>query len=95
MWKWIKIIKFDNTETQNSEIYQNKSLISTNNIDINKTVVSNKVCFSKDGFKYFGGYKDAKTIRPLRIFPIKMSTYRRDFDKTICISFIDKIWKTV
>ena len=74
---------------------KNKSLISTNNIDIDKTVVSNKVSFSKNGFKYSGGYKDAKTIRPLRIFLIKMSTYRRDFNKTIWISFIGKIWKTV
>ena len=30
------------------------------NIDINKIVVCNKASFSKKGFKYFIGYKDAK-----------------------------------
>ena len=58
------------------------------NIDINKTVVSNKVSFDKKGFKYFIGYKDAK-IRPLCIFLSKASTYRREFDETGYV-FFDK-----
>ena len=49
------------------KFHQHKSLISINNIDINKIVVSNKVSFGKKDFKYFIGYKDAKN-RPLRIF---------------------------
>ena len=53
-------------------------------------MVSNKVSFSKNGSKYFIGYKDAKTIRPLCIFLIKMRTYRRHFDKTKYISFLIK-----
>ena len=32
------------------------------NIDINKIVVSNKISFSKKGFKYFVGYKDDTKI---------------------------------
>ena len=39
-WNWKK-----------KEISHNKSPISINNIDINKTVVSNKVSFSKSSFK--------------------------------------------
>ena len=42
------------------KFHQHKSLISINNIDINKIVVSNKVSFGKKDFKYFIGYKDAK-----------------------------------
>ena len=49
------------------KFHQHKSLISINNIDIIKIVVSNKVSFGKKDFKYFIGYKDAKN-RPLRIF---------------------------
>ena len=44
-------------------------------------VVSNKVSFGKNGFKYFIGYKGAK-IRPLSIFLPKMSAYGRGFNET-------------
>ena len=60
------------------------------NIDINKIVVSNKICFGKSGFKYFTGYKDAKK-RLLSIFLPKMCAYRRHFDKTKCVCFVRKI----
>ena len=53
-----KIIKFDNTETQEYEFHQYKSPISINGIDINKIGVSNKFPFGKQDFKYFIGYKD-------------------------------------
>ena len=68
-------------------------------------VVSGKVSFGKNGFKYFTGYKDAKKSRPLCISPPKMSAYRRDFDETKYIYFLIKdgellekyneIWKKV
>ena len=44
----------------------------------------------KKGFKYFIGYKDAKKIRPLCVFLLKMSTYRKDFDETKYMSFFIK-----
>ena len=56
------------------------------NIDIDKIVVSNEVSFGKKDFKYFIGYKNAKTIIPSCIFLSKMGTCRRDFDKTKCMS---------
>ena len=40
--------------------FHQKSHISTNNIDINKIVVSNKLPFGKPDFKYFIGYKDSE-----------------------------------
>ena len=60
-----------------------------NNIDINKRVAFNQVSFSKKGFKYFIGYKDAKNNRPLCIFLPKMRAYRRDFE-TKYMSFLTK-----
>ena len=42
-------------------------------------VVSNKVHFGKKDFKYFIIYKDAKKIRPLCKFLLKISAYRKDF----------------
>ena len=43
---------------------KNKNLrpILINNIDINNIVISDKVSFGKEGFKYFTGYKDAKKL---------------------------------
>ena len=60
------------------------------NIDINKTVVSNKIFFGKKGLRYFVGYKDSKKIRPLCIFLPKMTAYRQDFDQAKFMSFLIK-----
>ena len=42
--------------------HQHKSPVLIENIDIDKTVVSNKVSLSIKGFKYFTGCKDAKKL---------------------------------
>ena len=44
------IIKFGDTEIKKQKFYQYKRPISIRNIDINKTVVSNKVSFWKKRF---------------------------------------------
>ena len=100
-----RIIKFGDIEIQKQKFHEHNGLISIKNIDINKIVVSNKVSFGKKRFKYFIGYKDAKKIKPLCMFPPKMSAYSRDFDETKYISFLIKnnellekyneIWKKV
>ena len=41
--------------------------------DINKILVSNKVSFGKNGFKYFIGFKDNNKLRPLYILLPKQS----------------------
>ena len=86
-------------------IIQYKSPILIDNIDISKIVVSNKVSFGKKDFKYFSGYKDAKKINLYAYCFPKMSAYKKDFDKTKCMSFLVKnkklfgkyneIWKKV
>ena len=53
----IKIIKFDDTETEEYKFHQNKSAISISNVDINKIVVSNKLPLGEQDFTYFTGYK--------------------------------------
>ena len=77
-----KIIKFDDTEIEECEFHQHKHPILINDIDINVIVVSHKLPFSKQKFKYFVGYKDNLKVRPLCIFFPKMSIYKRYFDKT-------------
>ena len=56
------IIKFGDIEIERQKFYQHRRPISIKNIDINKTVVSNKVSFGKKGFKYFIVYKHPKKL---------------------------------
>ena len=48
-------------------------------VDINAILVSHKVSFGENGFKYFIGYKDSTKVRPLCVMLPKISAYRRDF----------------
>ena len=54
-----KIINFDDTEIEEFEFHEYKSPILINDINIDKIVVSDKLPFGKQDFKYFIGYKDA------------------------------------
>ena len=84
------IIKFNDTEIHEYKFHQYKSPISISNIDSNKILVSNKFPFDKQNFKYFIGYKDNKEIRPLCIFFLEMSIYKRYSGKTKCMYFMIK-----
>ena len=46
-----KIVKFDDTEIEGYEFDQHKSPFSKNDIDINETVVSNKLPLTKEDLK--------------------------------------------
>ena len=85
-----KIIKFVDIETQKQKVHQHTGPISIKNIDINKIVVSKKVSFGKNRFKYFIGYKAVKKIRLSCKFLPKMSAYKRGFDETKYLSFFIK-----
>ena len=56
------------SEINKQKFGQHKEPFSIKNKDINKIVVSNKVYFSRKGFKYFIGYKNAKKARPSQEF---------------------------
>ena len=52
------VIKFDDIEKQ--KFHQDKRPISIKDVDISKTVASNKASLGEKGFEYFIGNKDAK-----------------------------------
>ena len=83
-------LKFDDTEIEKYKLHQYERPVLIDNIDVNEMVVSSKISRGKNDFKYFIGYKDTKTIRSLCMFLQKKSAYRRDFDKTECMSFLAK-----
>ena len=74
-------INFVDIETKKQKFHHHKEPISIKNLDINKITVSNKISFGKKGFKYFIGYKDAKKIRPLCIYPPKMQGIEKTWRK--------------
>ena len=65
-------------KSKNKNFTNIKDLFSIKNIDVNKTVVSNKVSFGKKGLKYLICYKDAKKIDLYVYFSQKMSAYRKN-----------------
>ena len=90
-----KIIKFNDTEIEEYRFHQHKIPLSINNININKIVVSNKLPFGKQNFKYFIGCKGDEKIRPLYIFRQKMGICKIYFDKTKCMYFLIKDEKKI
>ena len=88
-----KIIKFEDTEIEAYILHQNENPILINNIDINNIILSNKLPFGKQGFKYFTGYKGFEKIGFLYILRPQMIIYKRYFDENRRIYFLIKIEK--
>ena len=63
-------INFDNKNIKKSNFYnKNKKILNTDDIDVNKILVSKKEQYGKhNSFKYFIGYNDNNVIRPLYLF---------------------------
>ena len=70
------ILNLISTKIKQCKFHQHKSLISIENIDINKIVLSKEVSFGKRILNVLLAIK----IRPFRIFLLKMIVYRRGFD---------------
>ena len=90
-----KSVNFDDRKINKSDFYKNKKLFQIlHDVDVNKTLVSNKILVSKkepygtkNSFKYFIGYNDNDVIRPLCLRLPQMTGYARKFDKNATISF--------
>ena len=67
-------ITFDVIEIEKHKFHERKNPISIGAVYINKLIVSNKVLFGKNGFKYFIGYEDKKRLDHY--------VYGRNFDDT-------------
>ena len=85
-----KNIELDDTAIEDYEFQYYESPISISDININKIIVSNKLLFGKQDFKYFIGYKDARKIRSLYIFRSRMGIYKKYFDQTKYMCFLIK-----
>ena len=83
-----KNISFDDKKINKSDFYKNKKLNRIDDIGINNILVSQKESYgNKNSFKYFIGYNDNNTIRPLCIRLPQMTGYARKFNENATISF--------
>ena len=83
-----------------------KKLFNIHDIDVNKILVSKEESYgTKNSFKYFIGYNDDDTIKPLYIKLPQMIGYVKNFDsnKTMSVKVegnkllkkYDKIWQII
>ena len=83
-----------------------KTAFQTNDIDVNKTLLSKKEPFgTKNALKYFIGYNDNGVIRPLCVSLPQMTGYVKKFAENVTMSFrannkqllknYNKIWEKI
>ena len=83
-----KSIKFDDIKVNKSNFYKNKKLLSLNDTDVNKILVSKKESYGTKNFlKYFTGYNGGDVIRPLCIILHEMIGYVKHFNSNKTMSF--------
>ena len=70
-----KTLKFDNIRVNKKEFDKSKQPIDLDLVSVDQIVVSDKFQHSDDGFKYFIGYQEDETVKPLCIILPQMSGY--------------------
>ena len=84
-----EMVTFGNIEVEKHTFHTLKNPISICDINVDRTVIPNKVLFGKNAFKYFIGYEnDDEKLMLLCIMLPKMSAYKRNFDETKYMFFI-------
>ena len=58
-------LKFDNIKVNKKEFNKSKEPIDLMSVNVDQIVVSDKFKHSDEGFKYFIGYQDDETVKPL------------------------------
>ena len=62
-----KTLKFNNIRLNKKEFYKSKEPIDLMSIIVDQIVVSDKFKHNNEGFKYFIGYQEGGTVKPLSI----------------------------
>ena len=89
---------------KNSEFYQNKRVFQTDDVDVNKILVSKKEPYgTKNALKHFTVYNDNDVIRPLCVRLQQMTGYAKKINENATMSFrannkqflknYEKIWE--
>ena len=85
-----KNVNFGDRKFLKSYFYKNKKITKTNDIDVNKLLVSKEEPYGiNNSFKYSIGHNDNNVIRPLRVKLPQMTGYVKTFDN-VTMSFKTK-----
>ena len=83
-----KNVNFDDKKNQQAVFYKNRNAIKIDDIDFNKILVSKQEPYgTKNSFKYFIGYNDNDTIRPLCLKLPQMTGSVRKFNSNVTMFF--------
>ena len=75
-----KTLKFSNIRINKTEFHKSKQAIDLGSVTTDKTVVSDKFRHSEESYKYFIGYKEDESVRPLCIILPQMNGYIKYFE---------------
>ena len=75
-----KTLKFNNIKVNKNEFHRSKEAIDLDLVDTGKIVVSDKYRHREEDFKYFIGYQENETVKPLCIILPQMNGYIKYFD---------------
>ena len=60
-------LKFNNIKVNKKEFHKSKQAIDLSSVNVDQIVVSDRFKRSDEGFKYFIGYQEGETVKPLCI----------------------------
>ena len=75
-----KTLKFNNIKGNKKEFHGAKKTIDLDLVDTGKIVVSDRFKHSEEGSKFFIGYQEDETVKPLCIIIPEMNGYIKYFD---------------
>ena len=75
-----KTLKFNNIKINKKEFHKFKQAIDLDSITTDEIAVSDKFRHSEDGYKYFIGYQEDETAKPLCTILPQMNGYIKYFD---------------
>ena len=76
-----EILTFDKIETEKNKFYHHKTPILGGDVDIVTVLVSKKISFGENKYKYFIGYLyNNHKVKPLHIMLRKTTAYVKSYD---------------
>ena len=70
-----KTLKFNNIKLNKKEFHKSKEPIDLMSVIVDQIVISDKFKHNNKNFKYFIGYQEGETVKPLCIILPQMSGY--------------------
>ena len=75
-----KTLEFDNIGLNKKDFHKSKEPIDLLSVNVDQIIVSDKFKHNNESFKYFIGYQEVETVKPLCIILPQMSEYIKYFE---------------